>query len=223
MDGLRRQFEMVNNLLRTVVLFDTEIQRSFALVDGFKLLKTRLTIAGAELGHRLDDPAARSQPNAAIVILRQPFPCVFTKGKAVEEDELQVQLLLSPCAECVIKGPVEASLNMDPIAEAKAKGGKKGASEALSNTKAALSGAALVASMRPKFELGSRKTAASMTFTVGVVLGGQMGRITSDPSAETIVITNESQWEGSEGILLKSSIFAGSKEVRRKEKKPKKN
>jgi hypothetical protein len=52
----------------------------------------------------------------------------------VEDDDLQVQLVLSPCAECVPKGPVQCVLNMDPIAEAKAKGSKKGASDALSST-----------------------------------------------------------------------------------------
>jgi hypothetical protein len=96
--------------------------------------------------------------------------------------------------------------------------------------KAPLSGSSLVATLRPKFELGSRKTPATMLFKVQVSLGGQVrrnkffsssllrkkekvGTVTSEPSSEMIIITNESQWEGSEGLLLKATIFSGAREV----------
>ncbi len=211
LESVNRLREGLLNLLRTVVLFDGELHRSLELLDSLRVLSARISIAMTELGHCLDDPNVRQLPNAALVIVKQPFPCVFTKGKAVEEGELQVELLLAPGAQCKVKGPVEATLMMDAAVEAKAKGAKKEASP-LSNSKANLS-SRNVAIISPKFELGSRKTAAHMTFSVPVVLGGQNGVITSEASGETIVITNESQWEGSEGILLKNTIFGKAKDV----------
>ncbi len=212
LEGAKRQREALLNILRTVVLFGAGPHRCLSLLDGVRLVISRVSIALAELGHRLGDPSLRQVPNVALVIVKQPFPCVFTKGKVVDDGELQVELLLSPTAKCEVRGPVEASLRLDPIVEAKAKGGKKGTSSPLSNFKAKLSNRN-VAVLAPKFELGSRKTAASFVFSVPVTLDGQQGTITSEGSAETIIITNESQWEGSEGILLRNTIFAGHKDV----------
>lgn len=80
---MKRVADMVNNLLRSVLMNDTEVFRSFSLLDELKLLRDRLFVANIELGHKLDDPAVRSKPCAVLSILRQPFPCVFTKGCAV--------------------------------------------------------------------------------------------------------------------------------------------
>jgi hypothetical protein len=208
----KRQRDALLHVVRTVVLFGADPHRCLSLLDAVRLVISRVSIALAELGHALGDPNMRQVPSVALVIVKQPFPCVFTKGKAVEDGELQVELLLSPSAKCEVRGPVEATLKLDPIVEAKAKSGKKATGAPLSNFKTKLNNRS-VAVMSPKFELGSRKTAACFVFSVPVTLDGQQGTITSETSAETIIITNESQWEGSEGILLRNTIFAGHKDV----------
>lgn len=42
---------------------------------------------------QLTQPQASAQPVAALVVRKQPFPVVITKGKQLSEGQLSVQLL----------------------------------------------------------------------------------------------------------------------------------
>ena len=80
LDGLKRVEENVNKQLRIVVMSESEVHRSFTLLDSVKFLRCRLTVAAVELGQRLEDRAYIAQVPFALFVLRQPFPCVYTKG-----------------------------------------------------------------------------------------------------------------------------------------------
>lgn len=210
---LKNQHDSLTNVIKTVLLGESDLSRAFQLKDDLRLQRVQLQLALTELGHAANIPNALRQPNAALVILKQPFPCVYTKGKSVEPDELQLKVFLSPAAQCKPAGPCVAEMQMDPEIEAKAKGSKKGGGTApLSNVKANF-GANMTATLAPKFELGSRKTEVTLQFKVPVVLGGRQFTLESDESEHVVVITNECQWEGSEGMLLKRSIFGSAREV----------
>jgi len=74
------------------------------------------------------------------------------------------------------------------------------------------------ASFPLKFLQGTRKLPVTLKFTAQVQLVTQSGKIIqssleSAPSNPFIVITNESQWEGSEELLLKKDSFQGNAEI----------
>ncbi len=169
-------------------------------------LEARLRLAQVELAQLMG--LRQGAPTAALLIAQQPFPCVFAKGKAVEEGQLLVRLVMAPAVVGKTLGQCEAALLLDPIIEA-----KRGNSKAASNTgplrgaKGAFNNKG-VAQLMPKFEMGTRKLPVQMQFRVNVQLGGLTGPITSDLSRSLVVITNECQWEGAEGLLLEDTIFA---------------
>ena len=153
-------------------------------------------------------------PRAALVVVRQPFPAVYTKGKSVEEGELHVEFLLAPATQCASAGPVRATLVMDPAVEAKARGGKS-QSASLSNAEAALNGSRRAATLAPRFDLGTRKTVAKLEFSAEMKPVGST-RAVSVHGAESrgvIVITNESQWAEAEAESARLSVFGVSPAV----------
>ena len=151
---------------------------------------------------------------AALHIVRQPFPAVFTKGKSVEEGQLAVRLLLAPATQCASLSRVAAELVMDPAVEAKARSTKKGAAApALSNESAAFD-KHMCAALAPRFEMGTRKTAAHMVFKAEVRLPSRETlRVEGFESGPCIVITNESQWAEAEAEARRMALFKDVRQV----------
>lgn len=179
-------------------------------VDNVVVLATKVGLAIVELKQALGE--AMRESTVALIITSQPFPCVFTKGKAVEDGDLQVRLLVSPGTTRDVVGSVEAKMLMDPSIEAKQKASAKGkkATGPITNARANLSKAtpratffaslcltrALhqgVATLSPKFETGTRKTAVKMQFVLRVKADGNDLSVTSSTTKPFIVITNECQ------------------------------
>jgi hypothetical protein len=60
-----------------------------------------------------------------------------------------------------------------------------------------------------KFIQGAKKAAAFLKFSIQVGYGGsnQLHTVESNLTTPFVVITNECQWEGSAGTLLKKELF----------------
>ncbi len=139
---------------------------------------------------------------ASLVIIKQPFPLVISKAKQLGEDQFQVQLLTSSGVSVQQVSQVKASMLTDVASS-------KGATKMLESDTSVLD-ANRTAKFPLKFMSGTKKAPAQVRFGMQLQLAGYPSPITveSNSSAPLVVITNECQWEGSAGTLLKREAFA---------------
>jgi hypothetical protein len=137
------------------------------------------------------------------VITKQPFPLVISKAKQLSEDQCQVQLVTASNVSIQSVSQVKAAMLTDA---AYPKGNNQKMLEADSQSL----DSSRVAKFPLKFLSGTKKAPAQVRFGMQIQISGQPSPITieSNSSAPLVVITNECQWEGSAGTLLKREAYA---------------
>jgi hypothetical protein len=141
---------------------------------------------------------------ATLVVLKQPFPTVISKNKQIPDDQLQVQLLTSSNLRVQSISQVKAVLLCDTSH------GKGATSKLLEHDMQNLDTGSRVSKFPVKFLAGTKKAPATMRFGMQLQLVGTSAPVTveSNSSSPLVVITNECQWEGSAGTLLKKEAFS---------------
>jgi hypothetical protein len=141
--------------------------------------------------------------------VRQPFPEVISKNKQLTDDALTVKLLTGSTVQVKFASPVKCSILNDVHQT-----GKGAQPKPIENDEQNLDSTTRTAHFPLKFNQGSRKSPVSLRFGVQVQLttmnGMAINATIESPATEPfIVITNESQWEDSEQVLLRKDIFGG--------------
>lgn len=141
---------------------------------------------------------------ATLVIVKQPFPTVISKNKQLPDEQLQVQLLTSSNLK------VQSISQMKAVLLSDAAHGKGATSKMIEGDMQNLDTTTRISKFPIKFLAGTKKAPATMRFGMQLQLVGASSPITveSNASAPLVVITNECQWEGSAGTLLKKEAFS---------------
>jgi len=135
----------------------------------------------------------------ALAIVEQPFPMVITKGKSLE-DPVLVQLLTGANVTLQNLSPVKVTLTMDNPQGMSAKN--------IESEEERIDEFSKTAKFHLKFLNGTRKTYATVKYSAQVQLPGLAPLpMESYSSRPFVVITNECQYEESDGLLLKMDTF----------------
>ena len=142
---------------------------------------------------------------AALVITKQPFPMVITKGKQLDDDAIVVQLLSGTSTEFTQFSKMKVVMVWENNQS------KSGSQKSIENDSQAIDTIRRTAKWHLKFLNGTRKNSVTLRFgmQIQVSQGNTSSTITveSHTSQPFIVITNECQWEESEGVLLRKEAF----------------
>jgi hypothetical protein len=140
------------------------------------------------------------------VISQEPFPMVVTKGKQLDEDAVVVQLLSGANVEFQSFSPMKVSMLWDNHQS------KSTSQKTIEEDTQGIDAYNRVAKWHLKFLNGTRKNSVTLRFMMQVQVAQPTGQsvtvtVESHPTRPFIVITNECQWEESEGALLKKEAF----------------
>lgn len=138
---------------------------------------------------------------AELLIVKDPFPMIITKGKQLDDEQLMVKLLTGTMPNYEGVSTVKASLALDQ---------HQRPTGTIDNNTCNLDSVKLTASFALKFSSGTRKSPVSIRFAMQIQQGETMHPVESDLTDAFIVITNDSQWEGSIGYLLKKDLFGNA-------------
>jgi hypothetical protein len=139
---------------------------------------------------------------AALVIVEDPFPLVITKGKQLDDDPVVVQLLSGSNVEFQSFSKVKVALVCEN------QQGKANNQKAIENDTQTMDVFRRIVKWHLKFLNGTRKNPVNLRFGMQIQLSqGPTVTIESGNSQPLIVITNECQWEESEGALIKRDAF----------------
>jgi len=208
---LEQELQALDILNAQTLLTPGELHRVDYLRNEFQLQMHQLQLYIHEI-EQLNLGQVLTKPIASLVIARQPFPNVPSKGSQLGEDELVVQLLtgastvVSACS--AIKGIITTENTQ----------GRANDEKAISGNTQPLDHSLLKAKFPITFEEGTRRNAARMRFIVEVQLQ-QMGHTTTgtlesvNNSSPFVVMTNQKQWEGCEKTLLLRDAFGSSLEI----------
>lgn len=136
---------------------------------------------------------------------------VITKGKPLEDDPVVVQLLTGSRVEFQSLGKVKATMVVENQQSAKT----TAATRTIETEVVSMDESQRIAKYHLKFLNGTRKNPVTLKFSMQVQVVGGAGTVTveSPPSHPFIVITNECQYEESDGTLLKKDSFGNSNEI----------
>eukprot|EP01111_Echinosteliopsis_oligospora_P017924 TRINITY_DN7965_c0_g1_i1.p1 TRINITY_DN7965_c0_g1~~TRINITY_DN7965_c0_g1_i1.p1 ORF type:complete len:497 (-),score=139.14 TRINITY_DN7965_c0_g1_i1:105-1595(-) len=192
-----------------VIMEPADLARMMILQQELRIQMKQLELYNQELNQLTQPPTNLSQPIAALVVRKQPFPVVITKGKQLSEGQLSVQLLTGAAPTVTPTGAAKATLLSD-VHNPSSKGTQ---APPLESDLAQLHASSRLGDFPVKFMAGTRKAAVHLKFGVPVRCGGVSSTIESEMSNPFVVITNECQWEGSAGTLLKKDSFGGQLEI----------
>lgn len=208
---LREQMETemraLVQLTQQVIMDPPDLARMMVLQQELRIQMKQLELYQAEL-QQLVQPQAPAQPIAALVLRKQPFPVVISKGKQLGEEQLSVQLLTGAFNSPAPVSPVKATLLCDthnPPAKGAPSSPLEGDTQQMAPSR--------IAHFPLRFVAGTRKSAVHIKLGVPVRMGAATATIESEMSNPFVVITNECQWEGSAGTLLKKDAFGGQLEI----------
>eukprot|EP01133_Synstelium_polycarpum_P003844 gene3844-4438_t len=192
-----------------MILDPTDLAKLFALKQDLQIQFKQLALLNQEVSLTLNPGTPQSKPNIALVLKTQPFPIVITKGKQLGENQLVVQILTGARSNFHINGPVKATLLCDSHPTT-----KNNPQQLLEMDTQPIYPASLTAHFPLKFLTGTRKSSVNLKFGVNIRdMDNVTTAVESDCSNPFVVITNECQWEGSAGVLLKKDAFDGQLEI----------
>jgi len=189
----------LNQLYDHVVLEPPDLQKLFNLRSDLELQVKQMELLMSEI-QTLVQPAP-NQCFASLVIIKQPFPFVISKNKQIHpEDMLQVQLITGATLQIQSFSPVRASLVVD---------GPSTTQKQLEGDVQNLDPRTRIAKFPLKFVQGTKKAPVNVRFAMQIQIATHSSAVTveSNSSSPLVVITNECQWEGSAGTLLKKESF----------------
>ncbi|GAM18948.1 hypothetical protein SAMD00019534_021230 [Acytostelium subglobosum LB1] len=215
---IESEIHALNQLSCQTILESNQLCKLDLLLHDLNIQQKQLQLYQHELTYG-------SSPDAvpvALVITKQPFPMVISKFKQLQEDHLSVRLLTGTNVELISHSPVRAEMIFHP--KALAKGGASppiigstsgnGQKKQMEKDTQTLDPIKHTAKFPIKFLTGTRKGCVKLQFLMQVKTSD--GTIVNVPSATSqpfIVITNDCQWEGSEGTLLKKESFNDKFEI----------
>ncbi|KYQ99913.1 signal transducer and activator of transcription (STAT) family protein [Tieghemostelium lacteum] len=192
-----------------MILEPTDLAKLFALKQDLHIQFKQLSLLHNEIQAILNPQHATTKPNVALVLKSQPFPVVISKGKQLGENQLVVLILTGARSNFHINGPVKATLVCDSHPT-----NKNNPSTPLEMDSQPIYPATLTAHFPLKFMAGTRKCSVNLKFGVNIRdMDNVTTTVESDASNPFVVITNECQWEGSAGVLLKKDAFDGQLEI----------
>eukprot|EP01113_Clastostelium_recurvatum_P007040 TRINITY_DN13246_c0_g1_i2.p1 TRINITY_DN13246_c0_g1~~TRINITY_DN13246_c0_g1_i2.p1 ORF type:complete len:633 (-),score=120.05 TRINITY_DN13246_c0_g1_i2:15-1913(-) len=212
----------LRDMERTIIFDPTQLFKSDLILQDLRLQHRQLEIYHNEIVSVLlpTPPGVITveKPNCALMVTKQPFPMVISKGKQLQEDQLVVQMICGAATLVEVLSPVRAELESagKPISKgtsAISNGPSGSTKKHIERESQALDQTRGIARFPIKFLTGTRKSCVAMKFVLNAKIGGVNQLISSHHTHPFIVITNDCQWEGSEGALLKSEVFAESTEV----------
>jgi hypothetical protein len=146
-----------------------------------------------------------------LVIAEQPFPMVVTKLKQLDDDPVVVQLLSGANVE------LQSFSKMKVVMIWENHQAKTNTQKMIECDTQPIDAFRRQVKWNLKFLNGTRKNSVTLRFgiQVQVVQGSSSASVTveSNSSQPFIVITNECQWEESEGTLLRRDAFGDQQEV----------
>jgi hypothetical protein len=198
---LDAELKALQELENTVILSPQELRKSFYLAQSIEAQSMQLEIYHQELQQLVLQPGQPPRYFAVLAITEQPFPMVITKGKALE-DVVAVQLMTGANANIAQTSDVKAVVMMDnPQA-------KNTTSKPLDSDTERMDEFSRLAKFTFKFNHGTRKSLATIKFNLQMqIAGSQKLNLESNVSNPIVVITNECQYEESDGLLLKTDCF----------------
>lgn len=217
-NSLKKQIDAELSSLQQIdssyLLSPTEIRHVIYLIHELTIQSIQLELFHDEL-QLLVAPQSPTPCIAALVIIEQPFPMVITKGKPLEDDPVVVQLLSGSRVEFQSIGKVKASMVVENQPTTKAAAGTKTIETDFSYQVVSMDEAQRIAKYHLKFLNGTRKNPVTLKFSMQVQVVGGAGTVTveSPSSNPFIVITNECQYEESDGTLLKKDSFGSNTEI----------
>jgi len=204
------EVKALQRLYTQVILQPPEIHRLLLLVQELKIQQTQLELFHQEL-HQLAQAHGPTRCIATLVVSQEPFPMVITKGKQLDDDPVVVQLLCGANVEFQSFSQMKVAMVWENH-QSKANNQKNIESD--TQTVDAFN---RVAKWHLKFLNGTRKNSVTLRFGMQVQVSQPNGGVTvtveSHSTRPFIVITNECQWEESEGTLLKKDAFGEQAEI----------
>eukprot|EP01112_Ceratiomyxa_fruticulosa_P020394 TRINITY_DN6922_c0_g1_i1.p1 TRINITY_DN6922_c0_g1~~TRINITY_DN6922_c0_g1_i1.p1 ORF type:complete len:681 (+),score=166.17 TRINITY_DN6922_c0_g1_i1:74-2116(+) len=202
-------------------IYHSELTQSITLYPPY----TPLILPSHSTHHSSSTPPndPHSRCHCALVITKQPFPMVISKFKQLQEEQLIVQMLTGAATTVETMGNVRVEI--ESLGKAVTKQGVGSSSNTSAPIKKQidydqqpLDQTRGIARFPIKFMTGTRKSCVSLRFAVNVKISGTgvppiTATVLSHPSQPFIVITNDCQWECSEGSLLKNEVFLDVGEV----------
>lgn len=209
MNTLQNESNQLKSLVSQHLLSPGELHRIDYLQNELALQSTQLQLYYHELD-QLRTGQAITQPLVTLAIVRQPFPTVPSKGAALEEDALVVQLLMGATVTVQQYSPVKALVVSDTALG-------KGESKLVENDTQMMERQFMVAKFPLVFKEGTRKASLRLRFEMDVEVL-QSGRtikacVESAPTQPFVVMTNQKQWEACERPLLQKDAFGTHTEI----------
>lgn len=210
---LNEELRTLQAMFQNTILSPASIHKLTYLVQDLKLQQIQLELFQQEIQRLTLSPQHPqfSRPVCALVIVEQPMPMVITKGKHLDDDPIIVQLLTGANVEIQSFSKVKVAMISDNQQV------KLNSSKSIENDTQTMDGLRRIATFYLKFLAGTRKNSMRLRFGIQlqIVQNGapQTCTVESNSSRPFIVITNECQWEESEGILLKKDTFGDQAEV----------
>ena len=195
-----------SKLLRSSILLPVTIQEAFCLERDLQLELKQLELYEEEL-RLLQKQSPKARCLAQLVIAKQPFPKPIKKGTIVSgadgdhEEPTLVRLITASKVGYLAETKV--------VAEVVSEDSKKGEEVFMTGEKA-LDEEGYATFYDLKFEKATRLNVAHLYFDVRVRFLSEEAPITlqSPASSPFVVITNESQWGDSEGMLMGLKAFS---------------
>eukprot|EP00727_Mastigamoeba_balamuthi_P013427 m51a1_g8707 hypothetical protein (827) ;mRNA; r:113517-119446 len=213
-EAVRQDLEHVGRALRnletTQLLLPPELARIAALEQGLAVDAEQLRLYGAELALLAAPPAQQQQQTcvASLVIAEQSFPRIIGQRKTGDPDEQVVLRVLTGAVQPVqVAAPVEPEM----VTDAKS----KAPTESIVEKEAEQPDPADPHTVRVQLAMrnGSRKAPIAVKFSTVVHYPGGSVVLQSQVSNPFVVITNECQYQVSDGSLLKRVAFGNQKEI----------
>jgi len=217
---IESEIQALNQMYSQTILEPNQLCKLDILLQDISIQLKQLHLYQMELNYGGNDPFP-----ATLVITKQPFPMVISKFKQLQEDHLCVQLLTGANVDIISYSPIKAELIFHGKALTKGSiNGNLGSASASASASVSASNNPLkrhidkdtqtldpvkgIAKFPIKFMTGTRKSCVKLHFVLQIKTSdGSIINVPSSTSQPFIVITNDCQWEGSEGTLLKKESF----------------
>eukprot|EP00005_Dracoamoeba_jomungandri_P008050 CAMPEP_0174269982 /NCGR_PEP_ID=MMETSP0439-20130205/42865_1 /TAXON_ID=0 /ORGANISM="Stereomyxa ramosa, Strain Chinc5" /LENGTH=631 /DNA_ID=CAMNT_0015359029 /DNA_START=52 /DNA_END=1947 /DNA_ORIENTATION=- len=212
-ESILEELRTLTCLFQQVILSPRNIHKVVILLQEVKKQQIQLELYMQELNCLTLDihHPQRNQPVCVLVIVEQPFPMVVSKDKQLDEDPIVVQLMTGASVDVQSFSPVRVVMMCDNHQV------QSNSNKAIQHDTQNMDNYTHSAKFFLKFMTGTRKNPVRLKFGVQIQLQrqGQPQTVTveSDASRLFIVITNECQWEESEGILLKEEAFGDQQQI----------
>eukprot|EP01103_Thecamoeba_quadrilineata_P018768 TRINITY_DN7347_c0_g1_i1.p1 TRINITY_DN7347_c0_g1~~TRINITY_DN7347_c0_g1_i1.p1 ORF type:complete len:613 (-),score=131.47 TRINITY_DN7347_c0_g1_i1:1110-2948(-) len=204
---LESQLKSLSYLQHHTILTPSDIHRLFLLTQDLKIQQLQLNLYWQELLQLSQPSSASNQSLFALVVVEDPFPIVISKGKQLDDDPVVVQLLSASNVEIQSYSKVHVAMIFEnqPM--------KTPSQKSIETDTQSLDSHRRIVKWHLRFLHGTRKIPVTLRFGLQMQVNHVTFPVESQQSQPFIIITNECQWEESEGSLLKKSAFGDQLEV----------